>query len=179
MSLNVRQSLSMTSASRRIITTAARDPSRSTTARLLCNHPLSLPSVTQGFNFNTNTSDIASDQVAAPLPTLLPTQPAQPVSATSHPHIMDIDMPPHDISATLACQRVAADIAKLHVPRPSVQQATRKARTCRRCARPECPGKKSIRECKNPCQDCGKIDQCKGRNPDRLKRPCHTAWVPL
>lgn len=60
---------------------------------------------------------------------------------------------------------------------PMLQKKPRKRRTCRRCAKPECHGSKSIEECDNPCQDCGRVRCCKGRNPARNpKTPCWDAW---
>ena len=169
----------MTSASRRMITTAARDPSRSIAAPTLSDRPLSLPDVTRGFNTNVEVC-ASSVAMAAPPHAPLTFQPSP--HPTDPPHAMDVapsDTPSLNIGTMLAQQRIAAEIARLRVPPPSDRRPPRKPRTCRRCARPECPSKKSIKECKNPCQDCRKIGECNGRNPDRAKRPCHVAWIPL
>jgi len=44
----------------------------------------------------------------------------------------------------------------------------------------DCAGKKSVGLCRNPCQDCGKVAGCKGRNPKRTggKWTCDVAWDP-
>ncbi|EKM78170.1 hypothetical protein AGABI1DRAFT_12817, partial [Agaricus bisporus var. burnettii JB137-S8] len=48
---------------------------------------------------------------------------------------------------------------------------SRKPRTCKKCAKPECPGKRSVKDCKNLCHDCGKYE-CRGRNSKRLHLTC-------
>lgn len=213
----------MTAASRRIITTAARDPSRSMAAPTLSDRALSLPNVTQGFNISAaatspppmssepapscaiiTTAQDSSQSTTIPMPSnyplphpnvmqgsVVPSNPSamtavQPYSGalTMQPHSAELSVPPNtdalSIGTAVACQRVAADIARTQVQQPNItNQRSRKPRTCRRCARPECPGKKSIQLCRNQCQDCGRIGQCNGRNPDRAKRQCHDAWVPL
>ncbi len=88
---------------------------------------------------------------------------------------MDVDLVSR-IVTTLARERVRAELIK-----SQPQTSTRKPRTCRKCAKHDCGGKKSVDLCRNPCQDCGRITGCRGQNPKRMggRWTCNVAWEPL
>ena len=76
--LNVRQSLSLTSTIRNPITKAARNPAQSNAAPLLSDQPLSLHSVTSGFNIAIrNTSEIVMSPTDAGRTTIADVDPNQ------------------------------------------------------------------------------------------------------
>ncbi|KAJ7488604.1 hypothetical protein B0H11DRAFT_2230137 [Mycena galericulata] len=50
----------------------------------------------------------------------------------------------------------------------------RHGRTCRKCYKESCPGKKSVKSCRNKCRDCDRVD-CKGRNPKFPTKSCTEA----
>jgi hypothetical protein len=71
----------------------------------------------------------------------------------------------------LARARVATMIA---TARPATAQ--RKARTCRKCAKPECPGRQKVGNCLNVCRDCKRVN-CQGRNSKRPNQTCAEGWL--
>ena len=71
----------------------------------------------------------------------------------------------------LARKRVADCLAE-RLP----AKKARKRRTCVKCAEPMCPGSQTVKNCKNPCRDCGKRS-CRGRNSKKPSTPCHLAWI--
>jgi hypothetical protein len=70
--------------------------------------------------------------------------------------------------------RVAQVIASRSLKKPGAK-ATRKGRTCRKCAKTNCPGKKEVKLCHNNCQDCGLV-KCRGRNPRKPAKTCAAGW---
>lgn len=91
--------------------------------------------------------------------TTLPTAATNQPTPSSNNNRMLVEM--------LSRKRVADSILQ----RQPVTKKARKARTCGKCAVPGCPGRKAVQNCRNPCQDCKRVD-CKGRNTKRLSRPC-------
>jgi len=71
----------------------------------------------------------------------------------------------------LARKRVADSLAERQ-PAKKV----RKRRTCMKCAESTCSGSQTVKNCRNPCQDCRKTIGCKGRNSKKPLTPCHSAW---
>ena len=71
----------------------------------------------------------------------------------------------------LARKRVADSLAEC-LP----AKKARKRRTCVKCAEPTCPGSQTVKNCKNPCRDCGE-KSCRGRNSKKPSTPCHLAWI--
>lgn len=88
------------------------------------------------------------------------------IQATSDEHT-------REMTEQLSRKRVA-DMIQARKP----VKKQRKRPSCRRCGSPECPGKRgNLDKCYNPCQDCGRIGQCNGRNlQSNPKRPCQEAW---
>jgi len=80
-------------------------------------------------------------------------------------------LPTRETMEKLARKRVADSLAE-HVP---VKKA-RKRRTCIKCAEPVCPGSQTVKNCQNPCRDCGE-KSCRGRNSKKPMTPCHLAWI--
>ncbi|KAI0071990.1 hypothetical protein K474DRAFT_1668364 [Panus rudis PR-1116 ss-1] len=52
----------------------------------------------------------------------------------------------------------------------------KRVRHCVKCGSQECKGKGGRAFCKNPCQDCGRLE-CGGRNSKRPDRLCGEAWT--
>ncbi|KAJ7170171.1 hypothetical protein C8R46DRAFT_1266577 [Mycena filopes] len=82
--------------------------------------------------------------------------------------------------AAVSSREVLTELSKrrveeaAHESEPAPKRA-RRERTCRKCAVPDCPGKGSVKSCRNPCQDCGKAGQdqsCKGRDSKKLNYTC-------
>jgi hypothetical protein len=71
----------------------------------------------------------------------------------------------------LARKRVADSLAE-HRP----AKKARKRRTCMKCARLTCSGSQTVKNCRNPCQDCQKTIGCRGRNSKKPSTLCHLAW---
>ncbi|KAF5323995.1 hypothetical protein D9611_008386 [Ephemerocybe angulata] len=104
---------------------------------------------------------------AAPSPIAVPfSGGAQPSRTLSH----------HQAAREIAKQRVANDLAQSR-PEPPAPKAkgSRGQRTCQKCGKPECPGKRQVKYCYNLCQDCGEV-VCYGRNSKRPTKPCSQAW---
>ena len=190
-SLNVKQSLSMTASIRRPITQAARNKSRALKAPHIPSQALAVNSVSQGFNIpsfasasNVSTSPINHHTSSLFLPLSNNSNaPAQKFGSTSSEPgpsssaLSTLFTPPTDpqgareVAAVLSRKCVAEELIS---SRP--QKKERKTRTCQKCGRPECPGKQRVANCKNPCQDCGRID-CEDRNPKlRGDISCDKAW---
>lgn len=57
-----------------------------------------------------------------------------------------------------------------HRDNEQLASGSRSRRTCRRCGQTSdiCGGARSVKNCQNPCQDCGDKD-CGGRNPKNFK----------
>jgi hypothetical protein len=60
---------------------------------------------------------------------------------------------------------------------PESVSATKRVRHCCKCGSSECKGKGGRAFCPNACQDCGKVEECKGRNSKRPEKSCREAWV--
>ena len=71
----------------------------------------------------------------------------------------------------LARKRVADSLAE----RQPTKKA-RKRRTCVKCAKLTCSGSQTVKNCRNPCQDCSETVGCRGRNSKKPLTPCHAAW---
>ncbi|KAG9218525.1 hypothetical protein CCMSSC00406_0001361 [Pleurotus cornucopiae] len=82
------------------------------------------------------------------------------------------------LSAELTTAHLAASRAQATQLPPEPRLHARKARMCRKCAQPTCKGKGGVNYCRNPCQDCAKVN-CAGRNPKHPERPCNIAWKPV
>ena len=55
--------------------------------------------------------------------------------------------------------------------------AVKRVRHCCKCGSSECKGKGGRAFCTSACQDCGKVEECKGRNSKRPDKSCADAWV--
>lgn len=189
-SLNVKQSLSMSSSIRNPITHAARDKSRVLQAPSIPSQALTVNNVSQGFNIpslafatTSETTSYVNPHVSPPIiplsnsPLRFETTLTDPEPSSSTRTLSTLVSPPtnpqtaYEVAAMLSRKRVAEELLNL---RP--QKKERKRRTCRKCAHLECSGSQRVANCKNPCQDCGQIE-CEGRNPKlRGNIPCDKAW---
>lgn len=194
--LNVKQSKSLSSTARRPINEAARDPSRSVKAPPVPQKSLQQHPVTTGFNpipitappsANTAPASLRASLDAYPLgstgPAVLSTASNQssnsanaessahsPIPPSRHNSILPQCPAPREVAEEIARQRVAHQLQTSRVP-----NKIRKSRTCRKCAQPGCPGSQRVSNCKNRCRDCGKGD-CKGRNTKRPDKSCSEGW---
>jgi hypothetical protein len=96
----------------------------------------------------------------------------------------------HSQAPVVANQAQVQPQAPVHAVQQQQQQQTRavnrKPRTCRKCGRVGisvagptdrgCAGASDVKNCKNPCRDCGRLD-CMGRDPKKWKgkTPCENA----
>ena len=101
---------------------------------------------------------------------------AQPAASTLESQISPITTTnqsrPSDGNRTLIELLARKQVAEAILQRQQVtKKKVRKPRTCAKCAILGCPGRKAVRNCRNPCQDCRKVD-CQGRNSKRPSRPC-------
>ncbi|KAF9529747.1 hypothetical protein CPB83DRAFT_882672 [Crepidotus variabilis] len=177
-SLNVRQSLSLSSNVRKKSIKAARNPSRMDQAPQLSTRPLTLHSITHGYDIGsllTPPTPMRGGQTETTR-----ASEANPPSSSKIPPASTLLLPPPlspppvfgppNIPAMIAVQRVIGGIQKA---KPSEKK--KKPRVCRRCGDPECSGRRAVKYCSNPCQDCARHD-CLGRNPHRPSRKCDDAW---
>jgi len=158
--LNVRQSLSLTSTIRNPITKAARNPARSKVAPLLSDRPLSLHSVTSGFNDIMLPTDggLRDGTVIAPPVHFMTT------TADLDPNWMLVD------------DQLPIPNGEMTWTSTTARPSTRQARRCAKCGRINCSGRQSRKYCRNGCQDCGS-PSCKGRNTKRPSKACHEGWL--
>ena len=87
---------------------------------------------------------------------------APPSTSTPSPEMTNARAPMITTRETverLARKRVADSLAE----RQPVKKA-RKRRTCIKCAQVTCSGSQTVKNCRNPCQDCGETVACRGRN---------------
>ncbi|KAF8967031.1 hypothetical protein BDZ97DRAFT_1656746, partial [Flammula alnicola] len=195
---HVKETLSLSADLRRPLSLIIHDPLRSTIAPTVPEHPRQPHFVTRGLR------DVPADSLIPRTPNLphdeIPNtnnafavgerrNEAQSTAGPDPPSpSMDIDFSstPSAPAATrtsaglsrenreqtelLARQQVADSLAKRkHV------QVSRKRRTCRKCAKPECGGSQKVANCKNVCRDCKQFN-CRGRNPKYLERTCAEGW---
>ncbi|KJA14046.1 hypothetical protein HYPSUDRAFT_150847, partial [Hypholoma sublateritium FD-334 SS-4] len=180
--LNVKQSKSLSSTARRPINEAARDPLRSVKAPPVLQKSPERNSVTTGFNPVPITAPSANNMVAAQRASLSPSnQPSDsanaesssmhsPIPSSRHHSTLPQYPAPREVAEEIARQRVAHQLQTSRVP-----NKVRKSRTCRKCAQPGCPGSQRVSNCKNTCRDCGKGD-CRGRNTKRPDKTCSEGW---
>lgn len=71
--------------------------------------------------------------------------------------------------------QLASNRAREVIARPGTTKKERKKRTCPKCAKAECDGKKGASLCKNACRDCGQRS-CRGRNSKAPTKKCDVAW---
>jgi len=167
--LNVRESMSITSAVRQPIMKAARDPSRSKDAPTLPLRTLAPPIITRGFNIPDTSSIITTSSRPAE-------EPVQQLSDTCHTPAPSTAASA-SIAAALARDRVASVVTSMAVQ--PLQVKVRNSRTCMKCGRDahQCLGHADRKLCPQPCQDCGEMT-CRGRNAKRPKRTCKEGWEP-
>lgn len=176
--VNIKQTLSMSSATCNPLLKAARNPSRSITAPTLSTRELTINKPTKGFD----TSSIQHPSWH------LDSSSVRSVTQDPSAHSpMDVDLAPptfirdptvtvtaatcDTIMRTLVHNRMTADVARAKPdPRP---MKIRKRRTCAKCARTECSGSQKSSNCRNGCQDC-KLTTCRGRNAKKPKKICST-----
>lgn len=159
--LNVKEALSLTSSQRRSVTNLIRDPQRSEITPIVAAKPVQLHCVSSGFSNISFPTDSLSEN---------PTTRNVPLSSQS-PQTTADGGPRLDYAQQIemrAQQRVSAQIQKV-----KPVNKIRKPRTCKKCARADCSGKRRVADCKNPCRDCGEVE-CQGRNSRKLHLPCST-----
>ncbi|XP_006455796.1 hypothetical protein AGABI2DRAFT_76999 [Agaricus bisporus var. bisporus H97] len=145
--LNVKEALSLTSEQRRPVAQMVHNPNRSRIVPPVTPRPLQPYRALTGF----------SEHEASDLhPPSLNTIPASTDPTANYTQQIEIRVQ----------QRVATRLQK-----KTPINKTRRPRTCKKCANPNCPGKRRVQDCRNPCQDCGKVD-CAGRNSHKLHLPC-------
>jgi hypothetical protein len=91
--------------------------------------------------------------------------------STSNPNTESSAITPRETLEKLACKQVADSLAE-RLP----MKKARKHQTCVKCAEPTCPGSQTVKNCKNPCRDCGERS-CRGRNSKKPSTLCHQAWI--
>ncbi|KAF8965896.1 hypothetical protein BDZ97DRAFT_1995354, partial [Flammula alnicola] len=177
--LNVKQSLSLSSGLRHPVNLAIRDPARSTLAPPVPVRPLTSPAVTKGFNLpepRVDAAQLPQDESTPPSMSYSASDIAPPPQTPGFPSqsaiTAQVVQNPRNVglAKSVARKRVAAEMER---SRPQKKQ--RQARTCRKCKQPQCPGRQSVRNCRNPCQDCRKVN-CRGRNPHKPDKKCDVAW---
>ncbi|KAF6764006.1 hypothetical protein DFP72DRAFT_956173 [Ephemerocybe angulata] len=188
--LSVVQTLSMTSLVRNPITAASRAISRSTLAPSMTDRPLTLHAVHAGFNTpalrtslpvppsepaeqNSGVSSITAPQAQTPPePSPVISTPTPGSSLIPHESI------PVSVADALARQRVSDEITQIQHQPQNGPTEPRKPRTCAKCGilAPPCPGRQRRQNCRNPCQDCTKLD-CYGRNARRPDKKCDEGWL--
>jgi hypothetical protein len=102
---------------------------------------------------------------------------------TQHPTTLANDSQPQSSTAQdqdIQLQQQIMDRAQKRVQAQKAAQVRpgkkpRQPRTCRKCAKLECKGKRGVLDCKNPCRDCGSIN-CRGRNSHRPLLTCSEGW---
>lgn len=171
--INIKQSLSLTSRNRRPINEAARNPSRSTAAPAVPQGLLKDHTVTLGYNPATLLppfTSLSSQCEAGPSSTF-PTINFDTMSTS----IPDINGPVQAEYSRDAAEAAARQRVMQQVENSCARDKTRKMCTCRKCARPGCSGSQKVLNCQNACRDCGKVI-CKGRNPKKPTRRCSEGW---
>ena len=126
----------------------------------------------QGTTAPSGTSELASSAMASTPSTSTTTIPVQTLGALhdSGSHTLQTNLDIRQQAELLAQRRVADSVAK-----SKPVSAPRKRRTCRKCAKPECPGSQKVSNCKNPCRDCRTVS-CRGRNSKRPEKTCYEGW---
>jgi len=175
--------MSMSSAARKPVNTAARSSSRSACAPLVPQRALATHTVKHGFNpVPAESPHMATghedSHLTMPPSSIIHVPPAafcpQPSTstfpiATTSSGISN----PHEVARVLACQRVLQQLQQ-SVPMPAVTE--RNPRTCMKCGDTDCRGKQRRAWCEKVCQDCGQKD-CVGRDSDKPGKRCYE--VPL
>ena len=161
--LNIKQTLSLTLEDRKVIHDLIRNPQRSLQITAAPQQQMQPHIVTSGLCPLTPMElDHNSDGEASAMSTGFLQQMEEPSTAPG----------PSFQSHSAAVSKVVA-AKSLYNPAAKV---ARKSRTCRKCAMESCPGKKEVKYCSNPCQDCGLVN-CKGRNPKRPSKSCTMSWL--
>jgi len=97
---------------------------------------------------------------------------AQPLTSTPSSEMSNVPtITTRETLERLARKRVADSLAERQPAKK-----TRKRRTCMKCAELTCSGSQTVKNCRNPCQDCGKTIGCRGRNSKKPLTLCHSAW---
>ncbi|EKM75414.1 hypothetical protein AGABI1DRAFT_64645 [Agaricus bisporus var. burnettii JB137-S8] len=159
--LHVKEALSLTSNARQPLTKLIHDPSRSS------NVPPVLPTIPHPLR-------VELGQLEGGTVTRDSTRPLDTANLN---HAMASRYFPD--STLLRAPSVALEMRR-SVVEPETHQAqigqtTRRRRTCRKCALPDCKGKRAVVDCRNKCQDCGEF-QCRGRNSRKLHLTCREGW---
>jgi hypothetical protein len=182
----MKQTMSISSAARKPVNTAARDPSRSTCAPLVPQRALTIHVVNHGFNpVSVESPHVAADGFidshensylmmpqSYSMTHVPPADCPQPSASTFPPTGSRISNP-HEIAGVLARQHVIQQLQQ-SVSTPKVTE--RNPRTCMKCGDMECRGKQRRAWCEKMCQDCGQKD-CVGRDSDKPEKKCYD--VPL
>ncbi len=89
-------------------------------------------------------------------------------SSASSSHLASNEIPLHSILESLSRKRTIESL-----PEPARQQdpKKRKARSCKKCGKEDCKGRREVKSCLNLCQDCKK-HACKGRDSKRPSKKC-------
>lgn len=181
--MNIKESLSLTYPTRKTLAITLNDPARSAAAPSLPKKPCKPTTIAMGLRVPVATPLAPHTIHAAVAPSLsIPTPQSRspPIASTSQVNPQAMQTPISTVTTEqLSRERVITDVSRSIPAQPKKKpkgDKPREGRTCRRCGIRTCPGKKSVNSCKNPCQDCGKMD-CSGRNPKRPKRTCSTAWI--
>jgi hypothetical protein len=99
---------------------------------------------------------------------------AQPGPSTSTPSSKMSNVP---IVTTLeTVERLARKCVADSLAEQRPAKKARKRRTCMKCAELTCSGSQTVKNCRNPCQDCRKTIGCGGRNSKKPLTLCHLAW---
>ncbi|KAF8809041.1 hypothetical protein BYT27DRAFT_7095061, partial [Phlegmacium glaucopus] len=149
MNLNIKETLSMTLDARRPVLHAIRNPLRLAHAPPVSERHTKPHEVQHGFNIQQNDK--------SPIPSA-----TEGVQSSSNLTSLSIE-------GYIARKRVGECLQ-----RAEPVKRTRKDRTCQKCGRVDCNGRKEVRLCQNPCQDC-RGHSCRGRNSKRPKKPCWDA----
>jgi len=117
----------------------------------------------------------SSTNTSSELPSTLP-----PQAVTSQQNLPSNSNPVAKRTPTVATRETIEKLARKCVADSLAERLpakkARKHRTCVKCAEPMCPGSQTVKNCKNPCRDCGERS-CRGRNSKKLSTPCHLAWI--
>ncbi|KAJ3553058.1 hypothetical protein NP233_g12733 [Leucocoprinus birnbaumii] len=185
--LNIRETLSMTSKARQPLQAQLSAPSRSIEAPNVPFYPKPRPhQVEKGFRIISPIPQRSSFESIS--------QPARSISSSIHSRspaavpgtsrdITPISIqtptpgPLSSTAATLTAATVRKQVAQKrvaeHLNDTRATKRSRPIRHCGICGRADCNGKNNRSRCVNPCQDCGKIQQCHGRDlKNAPKKPC-------
>ena len=80
---------------------------------------------------------------------------------------MSVSQQIHSQLNSLSHKRTLASLPTPAQPNPK----KRKIRTCKKCGKESCNGRKEVKLCLDQCRDCGK-SVCNGRDSKRPNKPC-------